>query len=79
MMTIGAKLTKKVDNDMLVIDGFKLFYLGAPKQTAIRDVNMESLSNEVEGYYNLNGQRIAKPGRGITIVKFKDGRSVKVQ
>ena len=35
-MTIGAKLTKKVDNDMLVIDGFKLFYLGAPKQTAIR-------------------------------------------
>lgn len=79
MMTIGAKLTKKVDNDMLVIDGFKLFYLGAPKQTAIRDVNMESLSNEVKGYYNLNGQRIAQPGRGITIVKFKDGRSVKVQ
>ena len=30
-------------------------------------------------YYNLSGVRVTKPVRGITIVKYKDGRSVKVQ
>lgn len=79
IMTIGAKLTKTVESDLLVIEDFKLFYYGVPNETAVRDLNAEQLSNEVEGYYNLNGQRIPQPARGITIVKFKDGRSIKVQ
>ena len=77
-MTVGVKLTKKVDNDLLVVDGFKLYYYGVPDQTGIRDLEQESMSNEVEAYYNLSGVRVTKPVRGITIVKYKDGRCVKV-
>ena len=79
IMTIGAKLTSKVVNDLLVIDDFKLFYYGVSNLNAVRDRNAEPLSNEVEGYYDILGVRISKPVRGITIVKYKDGRTVKVQ
>ncbi|MBO4641234.1 MAG: hypothetical protein J5661_00035 [Bacteroidaceae bacterium] len=78
VMTIGVKQTKQVENDLLVIDGFKLFYYGVSDLTAIRDLETEQLSNEVEGYYNLNGARVSKPVRGIIIIKYKDGRSEKV-
>jgi hypothetical protein len=47
--------------------------------TSVRDLATKPLSNEVVGYYNLSAMRLAQPGRGITIVKFKDGRSIKVQ
>ena len=75
LMNIGVKLTQKVQNDQLVIDGFKLFYFGTPSQTGITAPSGSSA--EIEGYYNLNGVRISKPGRGITIVRYKDGRSFK--
>ena len=78
VITFGIKQTLKVTNDLLVLDGFKLFYYGNPSITGIKDIETETLSNEIEGYYNLNGVRISKPVRGITIVKYKDGRCVKV-
>ena len=79
VITIGAKQTLVVDNDLLVIDGFKLFYYGNPNLTGIEKVNTSTLSREVEGFYNLNGMRITQPTRGITIVKFKDGHSEKMK
>ena len=30
VMTVGIKQTQKVENDLLVVDGFKLFYYGDP-------------------------------------------------
>ena len=79
VMTVGLKKTQAVDNDLLVLDGFQLFYYGDPEKTGIEEVNTEVLAREVEGYYNLNGTRITKPVRGIIIVKFKDGHSEKIK
>ena len=76
-MSVGFKQTQKVENDQLAIDGFKLFYYGAPGKTGIEDLGAKVSSHEVEGYYNLNGVRISKSARGIIIVKYKDGRSKK--
>ena len=78
-ITVGVKQTQTVENDMLVLDGFKLFYYGDPTLTDIKELDSDALSHEVEGYYNLNGQRIAQPARGITIVKYKDGHSMKMK
>ena len=78
-LTVGIRQIQAMDNDMLVLDDFKLFYYGNPDLTGIKDTNTEPLSNEIESYYNLNGQSIDKPARGITIVKFKDGRCVKIK
>ena len=78
-ITVGVKQILPVDNDLLVLDGFKLFYYGNPEVSGVEDVSVEPLSSEIEGYYNLNGQRINKPERGITIVKLKDGRGVKMK
>ena len=77
LMSIGVKLPQKVENDQLVIDGFKLFYYGTPNPNGI--TTLGGSSAEVEGYYNLSGVRISKPARGVTIVRYKDGRSVKVK
>ena len=78
VVTLGIKVTQKVDNDLLVIDGFKLFYYGNPT-TGIEGLTTDTPTAEIEGYYNLNGMRMAQPGRGITIVRYKDGRSVKMR
>ena len=62
---------------MLVIDGFRLYYYGNQSLSGIDDLRSESLSNEIEGYYDLNGMRLARPVRGVTIIKYKDGHSEK--
>ncbi|MBR3091533.1 MAG: hypothetical protein IKG99_00775 [Bacteroidaceae bacterium] len=76
-ITIGIKVPLKTENDLLVVDGFRLFYYGNKSLTGIDDLKSDSLSNEVEGYYDLNGVRLAQPGRGVTIVKYKDGHAEK--
>ena len=78
-ITIGLKQTQKLTNDQLVVDNFKLFYYGNQDLTGIEQLETETLSHEIEGYYNLNGMRITRPARGITIVKYKDGRCVKMK
>lgn len=76
-MIVGVKQTQKVENSLLVVDDFKLFYYGDSDPTGISDLDTEPLSDEVEGYYNLSGVRVTKPVSGLTIVKYKDGRTVK--
>ena len=78
-IAVGIKLTQPVQNDLIVVDSFKLFYYGNQNLTGIESMDTETEANEVEGYYNLNGVRIARPGRGITIVRYKDGHSEKVR
>ena len=79
-VTVGLKTTQTIENDQLVVDGMQLFYYGNPAMVdAIQQVEANEASNEVEGYYNLNGMRLSVPGQGITIVRYKDGRSVKIK
>ena len=77
-ITIGVQMPQKIENDMLVVDGFRLYYYGNQSLSGIDDLESEPLSNEVEGYYNLNGVRLAQPVRGIIIVKYKDGHAEKI-
>ena len=37
-----------------------------------------SSSETIVGYYNLQGQRIAEPQKGIVIVRYSDGTSRKM-
>ena len=74
---MGVKTTAKVDNDQLVVDGFRLFYYGNAA-TGIDGLASDEPSAEIEGYYNLNGMRMAQPGHGVTIVRYADGTTRKL-
>jgi hypothetical protein len=78
VIAIGFKQAQSIENDLLVLDGFKLFYYGDPTVSDINELETDTPSDEVEGYYNLNGMRLAQPGHGITIVKYKNGKSEKI-
>ena len=45
--------------------------------TAIENVRMVD-EDEVEGYYSTDGRRLAGPQKGIVVVKYRDGRRMKV-
>ena len=77
-LRVGVKQTRIVPNDQLVVDGFGLYYYGTTDKTDIAELKSDSVSDEVEGYYTLGGVRLERPGRGITVVRLKDGRCVKV-
>lgn len=77
-LTIGLKNTYKVDNDLLFVDGFSLYYYGNPNLSTDIKGTGDGLSEEIEGYYDLSGVRLSGPVRGITIVKYKDGHCVKL-
>ena len=68
-----------------MIDGFQLYYYGkdaVPDDiTAIEIVTEDVADGEgvVQAYYNLSGVQLTAPlEHGITIVKYKDGRTVKI-
>ena len=46
--------------------------------TALEKVQLVD-ENEVEGYYSVDGRRLERPGRGIVVVKYRDGRRQKVK
>lgn len=77
-LTIGLKNTYKVDNDLLFVDGFYLYYYGNPNLSTDIKGTDDGLSEEIEGYYDLSGVKLSSPVRGITIVKYKDGHCVKL-
>lgn len=76
--TIGIKNAKAVEGDMVFIEGLTLYYYGNPAVTDIDELENTELDSEIEGYYTVSGMKIAEPAKGITIVKFKDGSSIKV-
>ncbi|MBQ7180112.1 MAG: hypothetical protein IJR87_02325 [Bacteroidaceae bacterium] len=46
--------------------------------TALEDVRLVDEA-EVEGYYSVDGRRLARPQKGIVVVKYRDGRRMKVK
>lgn len=85
-LTVGIKKPEQKDNSWVVLDNFRLFYLGANSSaevsgdaaTAISTLDAET-PVKVE-FFNLSGARISKPGKGVAIMKqtLSDG-SVKLQ
>lgn len=49
--------------------------LGDQTQTGVEAISDEAI---VEGYYNLNGQRLDAPAQGITIVRYTNGTTRKI-
>ena len=68
MLTFGVELKNYTSNDCK-FDHFTLEYLG-DEATGIHEVR--GLNEAVQSpYYNLNGQSVAKPARGLYIVNGK--------
>ena len=42
-------------------------------------IALDDASAEIEGYYTINGIRLSRPTHDIIIVRYKDGRSVKIK
>ncbi len=73
VLTIGVskeRLTDVVGDDWVVVDNFRLAYLGNPSATGIESV--ESSDNKSsEAIYNLQGQKLTKAVKGVNIINGK--------
>ena len=85
-LTVGMKKAEYRGNSWVVLDNFRLFYLGANSSATPSDdgTAINTLENGVAAvkveFFNLNGARINKPGKGVALMKqtLSDG-SVKLQ
>lgn len=70
-LKIGIRKFNKKSGDWLVVDNFRITYLGPTTASGIRTVTQESVSNQ--NMYNLAGQRVDDTYKGIII---KNSRKV---
>lgn len=72
VLRIGAKTEGRTGftNDWAIFDNFELYYLGTSTPTAIEDIN-EAEEVAVKGIYNLAGQKLSAPQKGINIINGK--------
>ena len=73
VLTIGIKKAEKVTNSWVVLDNFRLFYLGAnssltPSGDGTGINNAEIAGKKVE-FFSIGGARVSKPGKGVAIMK----------
>lgn len=70
-LRIGVRKSQTKDNaDWSIFDNFELVYLGTNAPTAINGVE-EVNATVVEGIYNLAGQKLSAPQKGINIINGK--------
>ena len=74
-LRIGVKKDAKInDNDWSIFDNFQLYYVGSEEadlSTAIKTVDVVEGAVKAEGIYNLQGQKLAAPVKGINIINGK--------
>lgn len=46
--------------------------------TGISDAVSDEVLEEVEGIYSVNGMKLASPSKGINIIKYKSGKTIKM-
>ena len=73
VLTIGIKKAETVTNSWVVLDNFRLFYLGAnssltPSGDGTGINNAEIAGKKVE-FFSIGGARVSKPGKGVAIMK----------
>ena len=73
VLTIGIKKAETVTNSWVVLDDFRLFYLGAnssltPSGDGTGINNAEIAGKKVE-FFSIGGARVSKPGKGVVIMK----------
>jgi len=74
-LRIGVKKsTNTSNNDWSIYDNFQLYYVGsepADLSTAIKTIEVADETVKVQGIYNLQGQKLAAPVKGINIINGK--------
>ena len=72
-LRIGAKKDGNVGEDWFICDNFRLYYLGAEADPSIDSSiqNIENTNKEAKGIYNLAGQKLAAPVKGLNIIDGK--------
>ena len=73
VLTIGIKKAEEKTNSWVVIDDFRLFYLGTnssltPSGDGTGINNAEFAAKKVE-FFSIGGARVSKPGKGVAIMK----------
>ena len=68
-LTLGFDKVEAVGSDWLIYDDFELFYLGNDIPDAINGVNAAQPAQQT--IYNLAGQRLTAPQKGINIINGK--------
>lgn len=67
----GETKTRTVNKDWVVLDNFRLTYLGADKPTGIDGVTDNTSAPARKGIFNLQGQMLEKPAKGVNIINGK--------
>lgn len=79
-VTIGMRNEKEIENNWVVIDGFRLCYYGTDIQkedvTPIMDITSDN--SDADAYYTLDGIRHDKAQKGINIIRTPEGTTKKV-
>ena len=74
-LRIGVKKDSTInDNDWSIFDNFALFYTGSEEPnlaTGIQTVDAGTATVALDGIYNLQGQKLAAPVKGINIIGGK--------
>ena len=65
-LRLGFRKSTSVSGDWVIFDDFQLFFLGGDLSTAINGVTTENAAPAA--VYNLQGQRLNAPQRGINII-----------
>lgn len=70
------KVTPRTEND----DYSKIIFVFVEEDEATQvSFNVTNEENEIEGIYTLGGIKVEEPVKGLNIIKFKDGKTKKVQ
>lgn len=70
------KVTPRTEND----DYSKIIFVFVEENEATQvSFNVTNEENEIEGIYTLGGIKVEEPVKGLNIIKFKDGKTKKVQ
>ena len=67
-LKLGIRKDAAIGSDWVIMDDFELYYLGKSLTTGIENVASEKVEKEI---YNLAGQRLNAPQKGINIINGK--------
>ena len=67
-LKLGIRKDVAISNDWVIFDDFELFYLGKAIPNNINSIDAKS---EKQVIYNLAGQRLTAPQKGINIINGK--------
>ena len=68
-VTVGLRKNAAIGSDWLIYDDFQLFYLGNDPSVGI--ANVENTNAQKSVIYNLQGQRLTAPQKGVNIINGK--------